>query len=44
MVLKFTGMSAATLQPCAGSQGEFAGYLNYEKNIMSKKVKIENIL
>ena len=31
MLLKITGMSAATLQPSAGSQGEFAGILIMKK-------------
>jgi len=41
MLLKITGMSAATLQPSAGSQGEFAGILimkkYHEKNGKNRK-------
>ena len=41
MLLKITGMSAATLQPSAGSQGEFAGILimkkYHEKNNENRK-------
>jgi len=41
MLLKITGMSAATLQPSAGSQGEFAGILimkkYHEKNGENRK-------
>ena len=41
MLLKITGMSAATLQPSAGSQGEFAGLLimkkYHEKNGENRK-------
>ena len=34
MLNSITGMTRTTLQPTAGSQGEFVGPINYE-NIMS---------